>query len=217
MGIKDWTWTFISGGVTITAALASTLIYTYIKKKNKQPVNKQILIWFVICSLLVGLIAGGVYYSIVYKPSIPTDGYSESRVTKLGQLFSSYFGPYWPYMFIVFVVFLLIILAMVFFYTRNGVTLNINEDSFIVLKRYLLWFGAAITLGVAAISSWAFAKYAKEKKEEASVDGDFVNDNTKFKLYMGVAVFSAVIVGVVGLILFYLIRHEIKVHNNKKN
>ena len=216
MGIKDWAWTILASSVTITSALASTLIYAYVRKHKKEEVNKKVLVWLVVGSVLLGLLSGGIYYSIAYKPPIAPDSYSESRITRLGQLFSAYFGPYWPYMFMIFAALLVILLVMLFFYTRNGVTMNVDHHSFIRIQRYLIWFGVIFTLGVAAISSWAFAKYVKEKKEQNKIDGDFVQDNAKFKLYIGIAAFAVLITGAVALGLFYLIRHEIKVHKHKK-
>lgn len=172
-GWKKWIWLIVTLVVTIGFSISSILFYIAICNYKKYNINIKIIALLIASSFVLGLIIGGIYRSVTYKTEIPPDKYSETRMTQLDQVLTSYFGPRWPMVFIFFTILLIIILILVYFITHNGISVNLNDHNFGLLQKYLLIAGAIITVGTFILVYIAYKKYKDDQTQQQNQDGDF--------------------------------------------
>lgn len=177
-GWKKWIWLIITLIVTVGFSISSILIYFALSKYKGYTINVKIIALLVACSFIFGLIVGGVYRAVTYKTEIPPDKYSETRMTRLDQALTSYFGPRWPVVFILFAILLIIVLVLVYFTTRNGISVSLNDNNFGTLQKYLLIGGAILTVIVFVLVFIAYRKYKDDQEKQQQQDGDFADDSS---------------------------------------
>ena len=199
----------------IIGSLVSLLIFNIligVNKFTKGKFDRSTIIKYIIISLTIGLVIGGIYKAITFKDIIPNDTASKSRMDILNQIMISILGPIWGKILGAFVIILIILLATLFINT-DPVSINISGNNNI----YML-----ICLGIVTIISFVlfyigYRKYQYDENKINKAKGNIVDKpNNTHQIIKLSLVFGFIIP--LFLILFYLgIKSVISSINNTKN
>jgi hypothetical protein len=156
-------------------------------------------------AILIGLTIVSFYYSITHPVSEIADTYSKNRIEYLHKILVSLFGPRWPFTFLIFSIFIIIMLFQLYFLSDKGINININDDNFITIKTFMIWFYIIITIFVGVVGLYAFKKYLDDSKIPKNFSGDikFNSDNSNTYVEIAAVIFFLIFLGGLASWLYY--------------
>ena len=198
--------------ISIVLSFISIIIYKSVEKHKGLPTTNKIIGILITSSIMIGILAGGIYHAITFKPDIINDEYSQNRMDSINEVLNSQFGPKWPIVYGIFIIFLIIILSQLYKITSPDLDVTLNDQNYKLFIKYLL--GACITFTIVIIvqSIMAIKKMNKEKQALIKQHGDYypsssssnISDMTKL-VGLGLVTFS-----VVGILVFIIVKQTKK-------
>ena len=174
--IQSRLWIFISIVVAIILSIVSIIIYTNMVKREQKSIDRKMIAILFGISVLFGVIIGGIYRAVTYVPSSSPDTYSITRMDRINELFTSYFGARWPIILCIFVMFLVIILAQFYRLTEDGVEVSLTDENFSLFNKYFLTWSVFYTVVIGVFAFVAIKDMRKDQVELAEEQGDFYEE-----------------------------------------
>ena len=174
--IKSRLWVFISIVVALILSVVSIIIYTNKVKHEQKSIEPKVIGIIFGVSILAGVTIGGVYRAVTYVPSSSPDKYSTTRMERLNELFTSYFGSRWPLVLTIFVFFLVIILSQLYRLMENGVEVSLSDENFSLFNKYFLTWSVFYTVMIGVFAAIAIKDMRKDQVELSEEQGDFYEE-----------------------------------------
>ena len=198
----------------IIAVLVTLLIFnglTGINKFSKKDLDKSIIVKYLIISLTIGVVVGGIYRASTYVDVIPTDTASTSRMSILNQIMISLLGPQWGLILGVFVVFLLIVFAALFINT-NAISVNVEGNN----NKYLIMSLGMITLIALSVFYLGYKKYKADQDRINKAKGEITSKTNNTQEIVKMSLIFGLVTPLTIFLAYFLIKgvaSSIKNHN----
>jgi len=200
-------WEIIS--VLVTLLLFNGL--TGLHKFSKKELNKSIITKFIIISLTIGIVVGGIYRASTYIDVIPTDSASTSRMSILNQIMISLLGPQWGLILGVFVVFLLIVF-MALFINTDVISINVEGNN----NKFMIMSLGMITLIALSVFYMGYKKYKADQNRLNKAKGDITSKPNNTQEIVKMSLIFGLVTPLTLFLSYFLIKgvvSSIKNHN----
>jgi magnesium-transporting ATPase (P-type) len=203
----DWSWAVITSVVTFATFVIIEGLYSIMQNMRGKPKTFSTTVYIFLLSLLTGVIAGGLYRAKHYVSDIKPDKYSESRMSQLNKVLSSYFGRNWPIVFGIFASLLFLILLFIYTTTKGEIQINVNDQNYGKIFYLILFIGAMITLLTVFLGLRAYKSYTQEQEDNESKLGDFyTSDDSSQGLEIVKYVVLIMVLGFAGIFVVSKVR-----------
>lgn len=203
--IKSRLWVFISIVVALILSVVSIIIYTNKVKHEQKSIEPKVIGIIFGVSILAGVTIGGVYRAVTYVPSSSPDKYSTTRMERLNELFTSYFGSRWPLVLTIFVFFLVIILSQLYRLMENGVEVSLSDENFSLFNKYFLTWSVFYTVMIGVFAAIAIKDMRKDQVELSEEQGDFYEE-TKMGDLTKVVLLGILALTILSIVIWLVIR-----------
>jgi hypothetical protein len=203
--IKSRLWVFISIVATLILSVISIIIYTNKVKHEQKSIEPKIVGIIFGFSILAGITIGGIYRAVTYVPPSSSDKYSTTRMERLNELFTSYFGSRWPLVLTIFVFFLVIILSQLYRLMENGIEVSLNDENFSMFNKYFLTWSIFYTVMIGVFAAIAIKDMRKDQVELSEEQGDFYEE-TKMGDLTKVVLLGILALTILSIVIWLVIR-----------